>query len=118
MRDAINIMYREFHIDGIKTHVTNVWITEYNEIYISLKHPKGGTLNVSSGDIHKYCEPIHGDMMYDNPENLSESQIQTKICSIGNGDNRNVRVKILMGYSTERIPKEEWKAKFITSQMS
>jgi hypothetical protein len=112
MRDAINIKDREFHIDGIKTHATNVWITEYNEIYISLKHPRGGTLNVSSRDINKYCEPMYGHMMYDNPENLSENQIQIKICSLGNGENRNVRVKTLMGYSTERIPKEEWKAKY------
>jgi hypothetical protein len=112
MRDAININDREFHIDGVKTHATNVWITEHNEIYISLKHPKGGELNVLAREIHNYCDATHDEMMFNNPENLSPIDIDQKILSMGYGKNRNKRVEVLRGYSTERIPMKEWKLKY------
>ncbi len=60
MRDAIIITERKFYIDGVETRATKTWITENNEVYISLKYPKGGELNVHVKDIGKYTVKKEG----------------------------------------------------------
>lgn len=46
--------------------------------------------------------------MYDNPENLGEQEILFKLMRLGYGPNRSKRWKVLEGYSTQLISKEEW----------
>jgi hypothetical protein len=48
--------------------------------------------------------------MYNNPENISESEIQAKLAyGFANwGTNRNKRTKVLESYSTNKISKNEW----------
>ena len=60
MRDATNITERKFHINGVETIATNTWITDNNEVYISLKHPRGGEMNVHVKDIGKYTVKKEG----------------------------------------------------------
>lgn len=50
--------------------------------------------------------------MYDNPENLGQTEILEKIRSIGHGPNRDRRVRLLFSYSTESIPPAEWIRKY------
>jgi hypothetical protein len=50
------------------------------------------------------------NVMHNNPENLSESEIQTKLAHGFSywGTNRNKRIKVLESYSTDKISKSEW----------
>ena len=50
--------------------------------------------------------------MYDNPENLSLTDILTKVNNIGHGLNRDKRCQVLHSYSTDIISKEEWIEKY------
>jgi hypothetical protein len=52
------------------------------------------------------------EMRYDNPENLSDIEILSKMNSFGSGVNRNKRNETLLGYSTELILKDEWVKKY------
>jgi hypothetical protein len=54
MQDATNIKDFRFEIDGVPTIATDTWITEFGDIYITLKHPKGGFMNVDAKHIRKY----------------------------------------------------------------
>ncbi len=56
MQDATNIKQYTFYIDGIPTVATEVWITEFGDVYVSLKHPKGGNMNVNSKYIRRYIK--------------------------------------------------------------
>ena len=48
------------------------------------------------------------EMRYDNPENLSDIEILSKMNSFGSGINRNKRSQTLLGYSTELIHKDDF----------
>ena len=50
--------------------------------------------------------------MYNNPENLSSSEIYFKLSRLGLGPNRSKRWKVLSNYSTDVISKEEWIKKY------
>jgi hypothetical protein len=56
MQDATNIKQHTFYVDGEPTIATDCWITEFGDIYISLKHPKGGNMNVNSKYIRRYLK--------------------------------------------------------------
>jgi hypothetical protein len=56
MQDAIKINEKRFYIDGVETVATQTWITEYGEVFISLKHPRGGEMNVNAKHIHAYIQ--------------------------------------------------------------
>ncbi len=57
MRDATNIKDLDFYIGTQKTKALNTYITVLGEVYISLKHPQGGELNIQGKKIHMYLEP-------------------------------------------------------------
>ena len=57
MRDATNIKDLDFYIGTQKTHALNTYITVLGEVYISLKHPQGGEMNIQGKKIHMYLEP-------------------------------------------------------------
>ena len=57
MRDAQNIKDLDFYIGNQKTKALNTYITVLGEVYISLKHPKGGEMNIQAKKIHLYLEP-------------------------------------------------------------
>ena len=50
--------------------------------------------------------------MFDNPENIGPIEISAKIRSLGFGPNRMKRFRLLCGYSTSTITKEEWIEKY------
>jgi hypothetical protein len=52
------------------------------------------------------------ELRYDNPENLSSSEINRKTCLMGHGPNRNKRCSVLFSYSTNMISTEEWVKKY------
>ena len=56
MQDATNILEKRFYIDDIPTVAVSVWITDYGDVYVGLKHPKGGTMNVNVKHIRKYIK--------------------------------------------------------------
>ena len=56
MQDATNIKQYTFYIDGQPTLATEVWITEFGEVYVSLRHPKGGDMNVNAKNIRRYIK--------------------------------------------------------------
>ena len=56
MQDATNIKQYTFYIDGQPTVATETWITEFGDVYISLRHPKGGNMNVNVKNIRAYIK--------------------------------------------------------------
>lgn len=56
MQDATNIKQFTFFIDGKPTVATETWITEFGEVYISLRHPRGGVMNINVKNIHAYIK--------------------------------------------------------------
>ena len=56
MQDATNIKQYTFYIDGKPTVATETWITEFGDVYISLRHPKGGNMNVNVKNIRAYIK--------------------------------------------------------------
>jgi hypothetical protein len=61
MKDATDILKKDFYIDGVKTNAVSVWITEFNDVYVGLKHPKGGVMNVPAKHIHAYTKKDEKD---------------------------------------------------------
>lgn len=56
MQDATNITQYTFYVDDKPTVATGCWITEFGDIYVSLKHPNGGNMNVHTKYIHRYMK--------------------------------------------------------------
>jgi hypothetical protein len=56
MRDAINIKELEFQFRGNDCKVSDIWMTENNEIYISLYTEGKVWVNVRAVDLKKYLK--------------------------------------------------------------
>ena len=59
---------------------------------------------------------IEEPVFYDNPENLSQSEIDIKLINLRSyiGPNSKKRYETLESYSTSNISKEEWIEKYTT----
>jgi hypothetical protein len=56
MRDAVNIKELEFQFRGDDCKVSDVWMTEDNEVYISLYTEGKVWVNVRAVDLKKYLK--------------------------------------------------------------
>jgi hypothetical protein len=56
MRDAVNIKELEFQFMGNDCRVSDVWMTENNEIYFSLYTEGKGWVNVKESELKSYLK--------------------------------------------------------------
>lgn len=57
MRDATEITKIKFWIGETETRALYTYMTEAHEIYVALKHPQGGQMNVHAKMLPKYLKP-------------------------------------------------------------